>query len=300
MGAPGAAWLAQAGSGENSMKFVSFKAKGKTSYGVVDGDGVIDLGRRLGKKYLTLRAALVLGKLNELRTAAKNKKPDLKLKQVQFLPVIPDARRILCAGINYKAHREETGRSETAYPTLFIRFADSQIGHGQPMTLPKESDKLDWEGELAVIIGRGGRRIARERAMSHVAGYACYNDGSVRDWQRHTSQFTPGKNFPATGAFGPWMVSADEIKDITAQELTTRVNGAVKQQSKIDMMIFDIPALITYISSFMTLKGGDVIVTGTPGGVGFTRTPPEFLKVGDVVEVDITGVGTLRNTIKLG
>jgi 2-keto-4-pentenoate hydratase/2-oxohepta-3-ene-1,7-dioic acid hydratase in catechol pathway len=282
------------------MRFVSFRAKGKDSYGVVDGEGVIDLGKRLGKKYPTLRAALAAGKLAELKTAAKGKKPDLKLKQIQFLPVIPDARRILCAGINYKAHREETGRAETQYPTLFVRFASSQVGHNQPMLLPKESDRLDWEGELAVIIGRAGRRIARDKAMSHVAGYACYNDGSVRDWQRHTVQWTAGKNFARTGPFGPWMVSADEIKDITAQELTTRVNGVVKQQAKIDMLIFDIPALITYISGFMALKGGDVIVTGTPGGVGFTRTPPEFLKVGDVVEVDITKVGTLRNTVKPG
>jgi len=151
-----------------------------------------------------------------------------------------------------------------------------------------------------VIIGKAGHRIPREKAMSYVAGYSCYNEGSVRDWQRHTSQFTPGKNFPKTGAFGPWMVTTDELKDITKQTLTTRLNGVVKQQATIDMMIFDIPEQIAYISSFTALKPGDVIVTGTPGGVGFARTPPEFMKVGDTVEVEITGVGTLRNTIKEG
>src|SRR5258708_1696666 len=166
------------------------------------------------------------------------------------------------------------------------------------MVKAKELDKLEWEGELAVIIGKEGRRIPREKAMSYVAGYSCYNDGSVRDWQRHTSQFMPGKNFPATGAFGPWMVTTDELKDITKQTLTTRLNGVVKQQATIDMMIFDIPEQIAYISTWTPLRPGDVIVTGTPGGVGFARNPPEFMKIGDTVEVDITGVGALRNGIK--
>ncbi|MBI3707809.1 MAG: fumarylacetoacetate hydrolase family protein [Proteobacteria bacterium] len=282
------------------MKFVSFRAKGKDSYGVVVDDGVVDLGKRVGKKYPTLRAALVAGKLGELKAAAKNKKPDLKLSKIAYLPVIPDARKIVCVGLNYREHRAETGRPDTAHPTLFTRFADSQVGHGQAMLKPRESDMFDWEGELAVIIGKGGRRIPREKAMACVAGYACYNDGSVRDWQRHTSQFIPGKNFPGTGGFGPWMVTADELKDIQSQKLTTRVNGVVKQQATIDMMIFDIPALIAYISAFSPLRGGDVIVTGTPGGVGFARNPPEFMKLGDVCEIEITGVGVLRNPIKVG
>lgn len=282
------------------MKFVSYIYQKKPSYGVLAGDGVFDLGKKFGKKYPTLRAALVGGVLNKLKTAAKGKKPNIKLNKIQFLPVIPDARKIVCVGLNYREHRAETGRPDTVHPTLFTRWADSQVGHEQPMLKPPESEKFDWEGELVVIIGKAGRRIPREKAMSHVAGYSCYNEGSVRDWQRHTSQFTPGKNFPATGAFGPAMVTTDELKDITKQTLTTRLNGVVKQQATIDMMIFDIPEQIAYISNFTPLKPGDVIVTGTPGGVGFARNPPEFMKVGDTVEVEITGVGVLRNTIKEG
>jgi len=282
------------------MKFVSYVYQKKPSYGVVVADGVVDLGKKFGKKYPTLRAALVDGALNTLKAAAKGKKPTIKLNKIQFLPVIPDARKIVCVGLNYREHRAETGRPDTVHPTLFTRWADSQVGHEQPMLKPPESEKFDWEGELAVIIGKTGRRIPREKAMSYVIGYSCYNDGSVRDWQRHTSQFTPGKNFPATGGFGPWMVTTDELKDITKQTLTTKLNGVVKQQATIDMMIFDIPEQISYISQFTPLKAGDVIVTGTPGGVGFARTPPEFMKVGDTVEIDITGVGTLRNVIKEG
>jgi len=222
------------------------------------------------------------------------------LKKIKYLPVIPDARKIICVGLNYKDHRAETKNTATENPTLFLRMQASQIGHNQPMIKPKESQKLDWEGELAVIIGRGGRRIAREKAMGHIAGYACYHDGSVRDFQRHTTQFTPGKNFAGTGGFGPWMVTKDEVGDITKQTLTTRVNGVVKQQAGIDLLIFDIPTLIAYISTFVPLEGGDVIVTGTPGGVGAARTPPEFMKPGDVAEIEITGVGTLRNVVKEG
>lgn len=286
------------------MRFLSFVAAGKPSYGVVAGSGkdagVIDLGKRLGKKYPTLRAALVAGAMKDLVKAATGKKPDIKLSRIRYLPLIPDARKIICVGLNYHEHREETGRPTTANPTLFTRWADSQIGHEQPILKPRESEMLDWEGELAVIIGKPGRRIPRQKAMGHIAGYSIYNDVSVRDWQRHTSQFIPGKNFPGTGPFGPWMVTPDELKDITSQTLTTRVNGVVKQQATIDMMIFDIPALITYISTFTPLRPGDVIVTGTPGGVGFARKPPEFMKVGDTVEIEITGIGVLRNKIKEG
>ncbi len=282
------------------MKFVSFTYQKKASYGVVIDDGIVDLGKKFGKKFPTLRAALVGGALNTLKKAAKGKKPTIKLAKVQLLPVIPDARKIVCVGLNYREHRAETGRPDTVHPTLFNRWADSQVGHDQPLLKPKESDKFDWEGELAIVIGKEGRRIPREKAMSYVAGYSCYNDGSVRDWQRHTSQFMPGKNFPATGGFGPWMVTTDELKDITKQTLTTRLNGVVKQQATIDMMIFDIPEQIAYISTWTPLKPGDVIVTGTPGGVGFARNPPEFMKVGDTVEIEITGVGVQRNTIKEG
>lgn len=281
------------------MKLLSYIHKGKAGWGAMVDGGVVDLAKRF-KKYETLRQALKAGALPALAKAVKGKKPDIKASQIKYLPVLPDAKKIICVGLNYKAHRDETGRPETEHPTIFLRVADSQVGHNQPLLLPQESEKLDWEGELAVIIGRPGRRIRRDQAMKHIAGYAVYNDGSVRDWQRHTTQFTPGKNFPSTGGFGPWMVTTDELKDITAQTLTTRVNGVVKQQATIDMLIFDIPALIHYISSFTTLKAGDVIVTGTPGGVGYARNPPEFMKPGDVCEIEISGIGVLKNTVKAG
>ena len=280
------------------MKLASFKAGKVESYGAVVDGGIVDLGKKFGKKFPTLRTALLGLGVTKLKTAAKGKKPDYKTGKFQWLPVIPDAQRIWCAGVNYREHRAETGRPDTMHPTIFMRYAYSQVGHEQPLLKPKESEKLDWEGELAVVIGKKGRRIAREDAMKHVAGYACYNDGSVRDYQRHTSQFSPGKNFAGTGGFGPWMVTADEMKDIVKQTLTTRVNGVVKQQATVDMLIHDIPQLIAYISTFCPLEPGDVIVTGTPGGVGAARTPPEFMAPGDVCEIEITGVGLLRNTIK--
>jgi 2-keto-4-pentenoate hydratase/2-oxohepta-3-ene-1,7-dioic acid hydratase in catechol pathway len=282
------------------MKFISFIHNKKPGYGVVVGDGVVDLGKKFGKKYPTLRAALVDGALKKLMAAAKGKKPTIPLKKIEYAPVIPDARQIICVGLNYREHRAETGRPDTVHPTLFNRWASGQVGHEQPVIKPKESERLDWEGELAVIIGKEGRRIPREKAMSYVAGYSCYNDVSVRDWQRHTTQFLPGKNFVGTGPFGPWMVTTDELKDITKQRLTTKVNGVIKQQATIDMMIFDIPAQISYISTFLPLKPGDVIVTGTPGGVGNARNPPEYMKVGDTVEIEITGIGVLRNKIVEG
>lgn len=183
------------------------------------------------------------------------------------------------------------------HPTIFARFANTQTGHGTDIVRPRVSTELDFEGELAVIIGKAGRYIARERAFDHIFGYACYNDASVRDWQYHTHQFTPGKNFPRTGSFGPWLVTSDEFQDITARGITTRLNGETVQQAKLGEMIFDIPTLVEYCSSFNQLEPGDVIVTGTPGGVGVKRTPPLWMKSGDVVEVEIDGIGVLRNGI---
>ncbi|HYM33489.1 MAG TPA: fumarylacetoacetate hydrolase family protein [Candidatus Cybelea sp.] len=279
------------------MKIVSFRQGSKESYGVVVGDGVADMGAKLGKDYPTLRRLLLGHGLGKLADAAKGAKADHKLDKVTLLPVIPDAEKLICVGVNYDEHRMETGRQKSDYPVLFLRFADTQVGHGQPMIKPKSSERFDYEGELAVVIGKEGRNIPAARALEHVAGYACYNDGSVRDWQRHTHQFTPGKNFPATGAFGPWMVTADEIKDPKKLTLVTRLNGQEVQRAGTDMMIFDIPALIAYISGFTVLRPGDVIITGTPGGVGDRRTPPLYMKGGDTVEVEISGVGLLRNPI---
>jgi 2-keto-4-pentenoate hydratase/2-oxohepta-3-ene-1,7-dioic acid hydratase in catechol pathway len=280
-----------------TMKLVSFRHGSKDSYGIVAGDGVIDVGAKLGGQYATIRQVLLGNALGKVAEAAKNGRAEHKLAALTLLPVIPDAEKLICVGVNYDEHRVETGRNKSDFPVLFLRFADSQIGHGQPMVKPKNSERFDYEGELAVIIGKGGRHIAEAAALQHVAGYACYNDGSVRDWQRHTHQFTPGKNFPATGAFGPWMVTTEEVADPKKLTLVTRLNGQELQRATTDMMIFDIPALIAYISGFTPLRPGDVIITGTPGGVGDRRTPPLYMKGGDTVEVDISGVGLLRNPI---
>lgn len=270
------------------MKLVSFRHAGKSGFGLVDGDDVVDLTT---PDTLDLKTALALG------LPSPDGRPRLPLGDVDLAPVIPDPAKIFCIGVNYLDHRQEMGRAETGYPTIFLRFADTLTAHGAPLVRPRESERFDYEGELAVIIGAGGRRIPEAEAMNHVAGYACFNDGSVRDWQNHTTQFTPGKNFPATGGFGPWMVTADEVPDPSALTLTTRLNGQVVQNSTVDLLIFPIPALIAYISSFTALSPGDVISTGTPGGVGARRDPPLWMKDGDTVEVEISGVGTLRNTV---
>ncbi|MCF1480675.1 MULTISPECIES: fumarylacetoacetate hydrolase family protein [Rhizobium/Agrobacterium group] len=279
------------------MKFVSFTRLGRAGFGAVVGGGIVDLTGRLSYDCLTLKQAILDDLLEIAADYAGDRKPELAFSDVTLLPVIPDPGKILCIGVNYVAHREETKRPEVGHPTVFIRFADSQIGHGQPMIKPSQSDCLDFEAELAVVIGRGGRDIAEEDAMQHIAGYSCYHDGSVRDWQRHSSQFAPGKNFPATGAFGPALVTTDEVEDYTQLSITGRLNGQVVQQATLADLIFPIPALIAYLSAFTPLSAGDVIVTGTPGGVGERREPPLFMKAGDVFEVDIPGVGLLVNPV---
>ena len=281
------------------MKLASYRTSKGAGYGVVTEDGIIDLSRRLGRKYPDLRALLSGSALAQAQKIAKAaKKPDFKPGKVVFLPVIPIPGKIVCVGLNYEEHRVETGRDKTENPALFIRVAESQVGHNQPIVLPHESTNLDYEGEIAVVIGRRGRRIAEDDAWKHVAGYACYNDGSVRDWQRHTLQWTAGKNFSRTGAFGPWMVTRGEIADGEELTLETRLNGQVMQHATTAQMIHKIPRQIAYISTFTPLEPGDVIVTGTPGGVGARRTPPVWMKPGDTVEVEVSKVGVLVNTIK--
>jgi len=279
------------------MKVLTYRLGDRKTYGVAVDGGVVDGGRRLGGRYPDLCAVIKAGALDELREATKGQPADAKLDDIAYLPVLENPDKILMIGLNYKAHREEAGRDPADHPSIFTRFADSQVGHDQPMIRPRASDRFDYEGELAVVIGKGGRHIAQADALSHVAGYSCYNDGSVRDFQRHTSQWTPGKNFVGTGAFGPWMVTADEIPDPQALELTTRLNGQVMQNSTLDLMIFPVVELIEYCSTFCNLTPGDVIVSGTPGGVGYARKPPVFMKPGDTVEVDITKIGILRNAI---
>jgi 2-keto-4-pentenoate hydratase/2-oxohepta-3-ene-1,7-dioic acid hydratase in catechol pathway len=279
------------------MKILTFEYDGRTSYGVVTDGGVIDVGAQLGDRYAGLLQVLEADAVDEVRAAAEGGSPIAGLDEITFLPVIPDTPKIVMVGLNYAAHIAETGRDDSEYPVLFSRFADCQVGHMQPMIKPRRSDRFDYEGELAVIIGKSGRDITAEAALDHIAGYACYNDGSVRDYQRHTHQFLPGKNFPATGAFGPWMVTADEIPDPTALTLETRLNGEVMQHATTNLLIFTIPDLIVYISEWSELHPGDVIVTGTPGGVGDRRTPPVYMKEGDVIEVEISDVGLLRNPV---
>jgi len=278
------------------MKLVSYRRNGAAGYGVVKDDGIVDIGSRLSSAP-TLRALLETDGLEKARELASTSDADFALSEITFDPVIPDPAKIVCIGLNYHDHVQETGREVTPYPTLFPRYPASQCGHQQPMIKPRESDKLDYEGELAVIIGKGGRRIAKDAALGHVAGYSCYNDGSVRDWQGHTSQFMAGKTFVGTGGFGPWMVTADEIPDPSTMTLTTRLNGEVMQQSTTDLLITPIPDLIAYISTILPLEPGDVIVSGTPGGVGFKRKPPVYMKDGDTVEIEISKIGTLVNPV---
>ncbi len=279
------------------MHLLSFVGRnGQSGYGAqLDGQRIAHLSAILGNRYPDLKS-LLDGGLADAK-AALAAAPVLSRHEVHLLPVIPNPNKIICVGLNYETHRKETGRPVEQHPSIFTRFAASQIADGDPIIRPHVSTQLDYEGELALVIGRPGRYIPAERALEHVAGYACYNDGSIRDWQRHSHQFTPGKNFVGTGAFGPVLVTRDEVPNIEAQTLTTRLNGEIMQQAKISDMIFSIGEIIAYVSSFTPLEAGDVIATGTPGGVGAKREPQVWMKPGDVVEVEITQVGLLRNPI---
>lgn len=264
---------------------------------MIEGDQVIDLESLKPTLGSDLKQAIGHNRLNELSPARLAGLPRIPLAEVTFLPVIPNPGKVLCIGINYATHVRETGREMPTYPMIFTRFADSQTAHLQPIVRPTASHKLDFEGELAVVIGKAARHVKPADALDYVAGYACYNDGSVRDWQKHTIQFVPGKNFPNTGGFGPWLVTGDEIGDPQDLELTTRLNGEVMQHTRTSDMIFDVRQLIEYCSTFTELAPGDVIVTGTTGGVGAFREPPVWMKPGDQVEVEIARIGTLRNSI---
>ena len=280
------------------MKVVTFERNDTRSYGLLQNERITDVGSRVGSRYGDLRSVLAAGALRELQNAQKESAPTFPVDEVKFLPVIPNPEKIFCVGLNYVSHRTETKRPETKYPSIFTRFADSQVGHEAPVLRPSFSTAFDYEGELAVVIGRGGRHIPEEAVGEHIAGYSCYNDVTVRDWQRHTAQWTPGKNFPNTGAFGPALVTPDEIPDLGALTLTTRLNGKVMQQAPISDLIFSVPLIVSYISKFTPLYPGDVIATGTPGGVGDRREPPVYMKDADIVEVEIDRIGILRNVVE--
>ncbi|NZA03417.1 fumarylacetoacetate hydrolase family protein [Ottowia beijingensis] len=278
------------------MKLISFTRGDRPGFGAVVEGGVVDLGAALDGKYADLRALLAGDALAEARAAVAQRKPDFALESVTLLPVIPEPGKIWCCGLNYHEHVQETNREVTEQPTFFLRVADSQVGHGQAIVRPRESTQLDYEAEIAVIIGKGGRRIAEADVARHIAGYACYNDGSVRDWQRHTSQWVPGKNFWRTGGFGPWMVTADEIPFGTSMTLVTRLNGQEMQRATTEMMIHSIARQIAYVSAIAPLQAGDVVVTGTP--VAWRAAPaPVWMKAGDVVEIEVDRIGVLRNPI---
>ena len=279
------------------MKLVTFARMGKISFGALKAGGVVDLTGRIDHNANSVKDILKLNLVEKAKEYIKDKDGEISISEITFLPVIPDPEKIFCVGLNYQEHKKETGRPDVKNPTIFTRFANTQTGHLQPLVKPNFSDRFDYEGELAITIGKGGRYIKEKNALEHIAGYSCYNDGSVRDFQRHTSQYTPGKNFPATGPFGPYLVTPDEVGDYKKLPIETRLNGKIMQKAKLSDLIFPIPKLINYISTFTTLTTGDVIVTGTPGGVGDRREPPVYMKPGDVVEVDIGKVGILMNFI---
>jgi 2-keto-4-pentenoate hydratase/2-oxohepta-3-ene-1,7-dioic acid hydratase in catechol pathway len=273
------------------MKLLSYVANGESLFGVVSGDGVIAMNKRVGCK--SLREAL--GVLPQIKAAAQGATPDHKLADIKFLPVIPDPELITCAGINYRSHASETGRDIPKQPSMFIRRTNTLVGHEGEVIRPTLSQQFDFEGELAVVIGRGGRHIKTEQALDHVAGYTCFVDGSVRDYQKFS--VTSGKNFPGTGPLGPWLVTTDEIPDPTRLTLMTRLNGKEMQRSATDLLIYSVPHIIAFCSDFTPLSPGDVIATGTPEGVGHRRNPQVWMKSGDVLEVEITGIGVLRNRV---
>ena len=280
------------------MAYITFQAEGRTSYGIARPDGVFDLGRRIGTVLPDLKSFLAAEGLGLLASSPIAKTTDYANGQFTYLPVIPNPNKVLCVGLNYEEHRQETGRPDTEHPAIFTRYADTLIGHDAPMVLPPNSTSLDYEGELAVVIGKAGFRVSESDALSLVAGYSVFNDGTLRDWQRHTAQFTPGKNFPGTGAFGPALLTPQEAGELADKRIETRLNGDVMQKAVLGEMIFPVARIISYLSGFTPLSPGDVIATGTPGGVGFKRDPQVFMASGDRVEVSIEDIGDLVNLIE--
>jgi 2-keto-4-pentenoate hydratase/2-oxohepta-3-ene-1,7-dioic acid hydratase in catechol pathway len=277
------------------MKLASYIADGKECYGVVTGDGVITMNERFGGHAASLREALAGGLLPQIKEAASNAQADRKLSDIKFLPVIPNPEKILCVGINYKSHAAEHGTEAPKLPNIFTKFINTLEAHEGELLRPKVSTSFDFEGELALVIGKGGRHIKAADALKHVAGYTCYCDGSVRDFTKYS--LVASKNFLRSSPLGPWMVTSDEIPDPTKLTLVTRLNGKEMQRSGTDMLIHSIPAIIEFCSVFTPLSPGDIIATGTPDGIGAKQNPPVWMKAGDVLEIEISNIGTLRNKI---
>lgn len=277
------------------MKLASYVVENQSRFGRVLDNGIIDLtDQGVGRRLKHVLNAGELGKIGELTSTLT---PDVELDDVRFLPCVPNPGKVFCIGVNYKKHVLEMGRDLPEYPWVFTRTPDSFVGHGESMLRPSVSEQFDFEGELAVVIGKTAHRVSASAALDHVAGYCCLNDGSIRDFQRHSGQFTAGKNFYRSGSMGPWLVTADEVGNPAELDLETRLNGDVMQSSSVGDLIFDVPKLIEYCSTFARLEPGDVIATGTPGGVGAARTPPVWLQPGDTIEVSVSGIGVLRNEI---
>jgi 2-keto-4-pentenoate hydratase/2-oxohepta-3-ene-1,7-dioic acid hydratase in catechol pathway len=278
------------------MKLASFSRNGRAGFGAVVDGGVVDLtGKVAGAS--TLKELLEAQAVEKAREYSRNARPDFALAECSLLPVIPNPNKIICIGVNYAEHANESATKLAPYPVIFLRLPEVLIGHGQPLIRPKVSDQFDYEGELAVVMGRAGGHIAEADAMSYVAGYSCFNDASVRDWQFHTRQFGMGKNFRNSGPFGPWLVTADEIADYRRLTLRTLLNGEQVQHTTCGEMVFDVPKLISYVSQALPWSPGDVISTGTPSGVARFRNPPRYMRAGDTVEVEISGIGKLSNPV---
>ena len=284
----------------NHPRFVSFSAGGKTGYGVVSGNGIIDLSKRHGSTFPTLREVIEAGALARLVDEAAGLTPDLSLDEIRYEIPVPAPEKIICVGVNFPDRNEEykDGQAAPSNPSLFIRFPRSFTGHGQPLIRPPESPQLDYEGEIVIVIGKGGRRIPEASALDHIAALSLSNEGTIRDWVRHAKfNVTQGKNFDRTGSIGPWLVPFTDEAQLADIKLETRVNGEVRQQDRTSRMIFSFRKIINYVSTFTTLVPGDVIVTGTPTGAGARFDPPIWLKPGDIVEVEVEGIGTLINPI---
>ena len=279
------------------MKFVSFLQKSQAKFGISDGKNITDLTGKINGAN-TLKELISNKGIEEAKQYAKKNPGDISLDKIEYLPVIPNPGKIICVGLNYSEHVKETGRTVEQNPVIFFRVPESQTAHKQVIQRPKVSESLDYECEMAVIMSEAGKHIDPKDALKHIIGYSCYNECTVREWQQHTRQFGMGKNFEKTGSFGPHMILAENIPDYTKLTIQTRLNGKVMQDAKLSQLIFDIPSLISYISKAIPWRAGDVLVTGTPGGVGFKRKPPIFMKEGDQVEVEISEIGILSNIIK--
>ena len=282
------------------MKFISFLSKGDSRYGIATNHGVIDLWVRLGSKFPTLRDLLTAGAADQVESIARTALPDYSLDEIIFLPPVPNPEKIICVGVNYANRNAEYKDNSDLpkYPSIFTRTPGSLVGHKSKIIRPPESSQLDYEGEIAMVIGVTGRRISEERARQHIAGLTIMNEGTIRDWTRHGKfNVTQGKNFEASGSIGPWIITADEFSSFDDLHITTRVNDEIRQNDTTANLMFHFPYLLRYLSTFTVLKPGDIIATGTPTGAGVRFDPPRYLKPGDVIEVEVTGIGKLVNVV---